>query len=58
MEWTALTVAVTPASLESYARLTLMTVSLLTVLEMDGVRMKTILSHVNVSLTILDHSVM
>ena len=40
MDWTPLSVAVTKASLESYARLTVMIVLKLTVLEMAGVLME------------------
>ena len=57
MEWTALTVAVTQASLESYARLTLMTVLELTVLEMVGVSMALVISRATVVQAIQEQSV-
>ena len=57
MEWTVLTVAVTQASLESYARLTLMIVLELTVMEIENAWMERIPSAVNAVLATLDHSV-
>ena len=57
MKWTALTVAVTEASLERYARLTLMSVLEFIALEMVGVWMALTISVVTVVQATQEHSV-